>query len=107
MGRNNLEKRGVDVNWGYNQTKKTPFKFEFLNENDCRMLEVANGLQIKDVSMAIRVNGKCNIELEDKLVVKGVNKLVIALTPEIDNPKQGRYKGNLDDFTGSTRIGLK
>ena len=107
MGRNNLEKRGNDVNWGYNQTKKTPFKFEFLNENDCRLLEVANGLQIKDVSMAIRVNGKCNIELEDKLVVKGVNKLVIALTPEIDNPKQGRYKGNLDDFTGSTRIGLK
>lgn len=107
MGRNNLEKRGNDVNWGYNQSKKKPFKFEFLNENDCRLLEVANGLQIKDVSMAIKVNGKTDIGIEDKLVVKGVNRLVIALTPELDNPKQGRYKGSLDAFTGSTKIGLK
>lgn len=107
LGRNNLEKRGKDFNWGYNQTKKKPFKFNFLNENDCRLLEVANGLQIKDISMAIQIDGRNDIEINDKLTVKGVNKLVIALTPVIDNPKQGRYKGNLNDFTGSTKIGLK
>jgi hypothetical protein len=45
MGRNNKELRGKDVNWGYNQKKKKPFKFEFLNEHDCRMLEVAMGLK--------------------------------------------------------------
>ena len=80
MGRNNKELRGKDVNWGYNQKKKKPFKFEFLNEHDCRMLEVANGLEIKDISMAIKINGKVDIELNDTLTIKGVNKLVIALT---------------------------
>lgn len=107
MGRNNKELRGKDVNWGYNQKKKKPFKFEFLNEHDCRMLEVANGLEIKDISMAIKINGKVDIELNDTLTIKGVNKLVIALTPEHDNPQQGRYKGSLVDFTGSVKVGLK
>lgn len=106
MGRNNKEPRGQ--NWGYNNTKKAPFTFKrFLNENDCRMLEVANGLQIKDVSMAIEIDGHHNIELNDKLTLKGQTRLVIALTPTIDNPNQGKYKGSLDDFTGSVRIGLK
>lgn len=107
MGRNNRELRGKDVNWGYNQKKKKPFKFEFLNEHDCRMLEVANGLEIKDISMAIKINGKVDIELNDTLTIKGVNKLVIALTPEHDNPQQGRYKGSLEDYTGSVKVGLK
>lgn len=57
--------------------------------------------------MAIQIDGRNDIEINDKLTVKGVNKLVIALTPVIDNPKQGRYKGDLKDFTGSTKIGLK
>lgn len=106
MGRNNREPRGQ--NWGYNETKKTPFTFvKFLNENDCRMLEVANGLQIKDVSMAIQIDGHTNIELKDKLTLKGQTRLVIALTPTTDNPNQGRYKGSLDAFTGSVRVGLK
>ena len=107
MGRNNRELRGKDVNWGYNQKKRKPFKFEFLNEHDCRMLEVANGLEIKDISMAIKINGKVDIELNDTLTIKGVNKLVIALTPEHDNPQQGRYKGSISDFTGSVKVGLK
>lgn len=107
MGRNNLEMRGVDFNWGYNQTKKKPFKFQFLNENDCRLLEVANGLEIKDISMAIRINGKVDVELNDKLTIKGINKLVIALNPELDKPQQGRFKGDLGAYTGSTKIGLK
>lgn len=107
MGRNNKELRGKDVNWGYNQKKKKPFKFEFLNEHDCRMLEVANGLEIKDISIAIKINGKVDIELNDTLTIKGVNKLVIALTPEHDNPQQGRYKGSISDFTGSVKVGLK
>jgi len=107
MGRNNKELRGKDVNWGYNQKKRKPFKFEFLNEHDCRMLEVANGLEIKDISMAIKINGKVDIELNDTLTIKGVNKLVIALTPEHDNPQQGRYKGSISDFTGSVKVGLK
>lgn len=107
MGRNNKELSGKDVNWGYNQKKKKPFKFEFLNEHDCRMLEVANGLEIKDISMAIKINGMVDIELNDTLTIKGVNKLVIALTPEHDNPQQGRYKGSISDFTGSVKVGLK
>jgi len=107
MGRNNKELRGKDVNWGYNQKKKKPFKFEFLNEHDCRMLEVANGLETKDISMAIKINGKVDIELNDTLTIKGVNKLVIALAPKHDNPQQGRYKGSLSDFTGSVKVGLK
>ena len=78
MGRNNKELRGKDVNWGYNQKKKKPFKFEFLNEHDCRMLEVANGLEIKDISMAIKINGKVDIELNDTLTIKGVNKFIKA-----------------------------
>jgi hypothetical protein len=71
------------------------------------MLEVANGLEIKDISMAIKIDGNVDIELNDTLTIKGVNKLVIALTPEHDNPQQGRYKGSLTDFTGSVKVGLK
>ena len=57
--------------------------------------------------MAIKINGMVDIELNDTLTIKGVNKLVIALTPEHDNPQQGRYKGSISDFTGSVKVGLK
>lgn len=107
MGRNNLEHRADDYNWGYNESKKKPFKFGFLEDSDCRNLEVANGLEIKEINIGIRINGKADIELNDKLVVKGLKKIVIAITPKHDNPKQGRYKGNLDDYSGSFDIGLK
>ena len=107
MGRNNLQKRGSNVNWGYNETKKKPFKFEFLNDNDCRELEVANGLAIKSITLGIKIDGNCDISLKDRLIIKGLTKLVIALTPRIDNQKQGRYKGSLEDYTGSLSIGLQ
>lgn len=106
MGRNNLEKRGSDVNWGYNQTKKKPFKFEFLNDMQCRELEIANGLTVNEISLGIRISGVVDISMKDKLVIKGLQKLVIALKPEYDNPQQGKYKGDITAFTGNISVGL-
>ena len=46
MGRNNLEQRTNDVNFGKNLTKGNIFKYEYLNENDCRLIEASQGLNL-------------------------------------------------------------
>lgn len=107
MGRNNLEKRGKEHLWGYNVTKKKLFKCELLKEEECRLLEVANNLQFKEVSIGISIEGQTDIEINDKVKFKGKTKIVVALSPSKNNPMQGRYKGSLDDFTGKLDIGLK
>lgn len=106
MGRNNLENRSKDINWGYNDTQLQIFKFELLKENDCRRIEMAQGLEMNQVSMAIRVNAKASIKLHDILKLKGVRKKVVALVDDKDNPSQGRYKNDLGDYTGSLKVGL-
>ena len=46
MGRNNIENRTLDKNWGYNETQNTHFKFQILNEESCRRFELAQGLEM-------------------------------------------------------------
>ena len=106
MGRNNLEQRTNDVNFGKNLTKGNIFKYEYLNENDCRLIEASQGLNLMQVQKAIRVNGKAEIEINDRLLLKGETRKVIALGPETDNEQQGRFKGNVFDFTGGMKVGL-
>lgn len=107
MGRNNREQRSKDVNWGFNITKQTPFKFEVLTERQCRNFELAKGLEMFKLTMAIRINGKHNLENNDQIEIKGNKYIVLTMTNNFDNPAQGRFKGNLDDFTGSTTFGLE
>lgn len=106
MGRNTLENRSKDMNWGYNETQLHIFKFELLNENDCRRIEMAQGLELNQITMAIRINAKANVKLHDILRLKGVKKKVIALADDKDNPTQGRYKNDLGDYSGSLKVGL-
>ncbi len=106
MGRNNLEQRTNDVNFGKNLTKGNIFKYEYLNENDCRLIEASQGLNLMQVQKAIRVNGKAEIEVNDRLLLKGETRKVNAIQPETDNEQQGRFKGSVFDFTGGMKVGL-
>lgn len=107
MGRNNLENKSHDINWGYNQTKKMPFKFEILSEQQCRNFELSRGLEMFKLTMTIKVNAKHNITNNDQLEIKGKKYLVVQVASNFENPIQGRYKGKLDDFTGYSVIGLE
>ena len=107
MGRNNLQNKSKDVNWGFNKTSNNPFKFEILGEQTCRNFELAQGLQMFKLSMAIRINGFHSIKNDDELVIKGKKYRVVTMSDTYDNPMQGRYKAKLDDYTGFTTIGLE
>lgn len=107
MGRNNLENRSKDKNWGFNLTKQKRFKFEILNEQQCRNFELAQGLEMFKLTFVIKLNCKYDISNNDKLDIKGKQYLVLTLSETFDNPIQGQYKGTLDEFTGYTIVGLE
>lgn len=109
MGRNNREDRSKDVNWGFNNTQQVPFKFEIPKENEqvCRNFELAQGLEMHKLSLTIKLNAKYNVNMNDVVVVKGHKYMVVTTSESFDNPAQGRYKGLLKDFTGSTLVGLE
>ena len=107
MGRNNVQDRSHDYNWGYDLTQKKPFKFELLNEQQCRNFELAQGLQMFKLTMAIKINGYHSIKNDDDLNIKGTKYKVVTMSDSYDNQGQGRYKASLKDFTGNTYIGLE
>ena len=107
MGRNNLENRSKDINWGFNNTQQVPFKFEILSEQQCRNFELAQGLEMHKLSLTIRLNAKYDVSINDVVVVKGQKYMVITTSESFENPAQGRYKGLLKDFTGSMIVGLE
>ena len=109
MGRNTNESRSVDQNWGYDETKKSPFKFSMPKnmEQSCRMLEASQGLEFASVNMVIYINGRSVVTQKDTLMVKGARYKVVAIDPIYGNPSQGKRKGNLADYTGGMRVGLQ
>ena len=108
MGRNNLENKSKDVNWGVNLTQNKNFKFEILSEQACQNFELAQGLEMHKLTLAIRINAnKFEAAINDKLDIKGRTFIVVSKSDQYDNPLQGRYKGSLKDFTASTILGLE
>ena len=109
MGRNNLDNRSKDKNWGFNLTKQKRFKFEIPKDNEqvCRNFELAQGLEMFKLTFVIKLNCKYDISNNDKLDIKGKQYIVLTLSEAFDNPIQGQYKGTLDDFTGYTIVGLE
>lgn len=108
MGRNNLERKTKDVNWGFNVTQNRQFKFELLSEKTCRNFEISQGLEFHKLSMTIRINAnRFKVKQNDKLNIKGKVYLAVAISDSFDNWEQGRFKGSLNDFTGGTIIGLE
>ena len=108
MGRNNLEIKANDKNWGYNKTQKKSFKFEIMSEQACRKFELAQGLEMHKLTLTISINAKhFTTKINDKVDIKGVSYIVVAISDNFENPNQARYKGNLKDYMGSTIIGLE
>lgn len=107
MGRTNIENRSKDKNWGYNETKQARFKFELMNDDYTRRLELANGLMMFKLTKSIKLNAYYDVSMNDILVIKGEKLKVTTITTRYDNANQGRYKANLKDFTGETVVGLE
>ena len=107
MGRNNIEKREHDKNWGKNLTKNVLFKFEIMSEQYCRKFELAQGLEMNKLTLTIRTNAQYNLAMDDKVNLKGKIYRVATTSDNYDNPNQGRYKGNMADFTGYCVVGLE
>ena len=85
MGRNNLENRSKDINWGFNNTQQVPFKFEILSEQQCRNFELAQGLEMHKLSLTIRLNAKYDVNINDVVVVKGQKYMVITTSESFEN----------------------
>lgn len=108
MGRNNLEIKANDKNWGYNKTQKKSFKFEIMSEQACRKFELAQGLEMHKLTLTIKVNAnRFKLAINDKVEIKGASYLIVAISDNYDNSNQGRYKGSLSDYIGETIIGLE
>ena len=107
MGRNNIEHRSKDINWGKNITKNIPFKFEIMSEETCRKFELAQGLEMHKLTLTIKLNAKYKIAINDKLNIKGKTYIVVTIGDTYEKPSQGRYKGDLAAFTGHSLVGLE
>ena len=107
MGRNNIENRTLDKNWGYNETQNSHFKFQILNEESCRRFELAQGLEMNKLTLTIRLNAQYKMDIKDKLIIKGRTYKVVTKSNYIENDNQGRLKGRIDDFTGHQVVGLE
>lgn len=107
MGRNNLETREIDKNWGKNLTQNVLFKFEIMSEQYCRKFELAQGLEMNKLTLTIILNARYNVNMDDKLDIKGKTYRVVTTSDNYDNPNQGKYKGNIADFTGFCVVGLE
>lgn len=107
MGRNNIENRDADKNWGRNLTKSKYFKFEIMSEEYCRRFELAQGLEMNKLTLTIKLNANYDVKQNDKVYIKGRNYMVVTTSTKLENPNQGRYKGNLNDYTGVVFVGLE
>lgn len=107
MGRNNLETRENDKNWGKNLTQNVPFKFEITSEQYCRKFELAQGLEMNKLTMTIITNARYQLNMDDKVNIKGKIYRVATTSDNYDNPNQGKYKGNIADYTGFCVVGLE
>ena len=107
MGRNNIEDRSKDKNWGYNKTQKATVKFELMSDNFTRRFEASQGLMMFKLTMSIRCNAYYKVDMNDELVILGRTLKVTTIADAFDNDNQGMFKTSLDDFTGHRIIGLE
>ena len=107
MGRNNIENRSRDINWGYNQTKGANFNYQIMNDNYTRRLELSAGMEMFKLTMSIILNADYQVDIKDKLEIKGKTFIVTYKQSVYDNDLQGKYKANLQDYTGHVVLGLE
>ena len=107
MGRNNIEDRSPDINWGLNLTKKKTFKFQLMNDAYTRRLELSAGMEMFKLTMSIRLNASYDVEVKDKVNIKGKELIVVYKQDVYENELQGKYKADLSSYTGHVVIGLE
>lgn len=107
MGLNTIHNKSKDLFTLYNVSKKQHFKCEILPMTDNRKYEIALGLDFNQLKYSIKVNGKCNIEIGDRIKVGKTTFEAIAINPLIDNLEQARNRTDMSNFTGATVINLE
>lgn len=107
MGRNNIDDRSKDTNWGKNETKASTFKFELLDDDFTRRFEAAQGLMMYKLTKSIRLNAYYKIDMNDIVIIKGQKLKVTTIATRYDHNNQGMFKGSLDRYTGYTIVGLE
>jgi hypothetical protein len=108
MGRNNIDDRSKDTNWGFNQTKSSKFKFELMDDTFTRRFEVQQGLMMFKLTKSIRLNAYYKIDMNDILDIKEHKPLkVTTIATFYDHNNQGMFKGSTDRYTGYTIVGLE
>lgn len=107
MGRNNIENRSHDKNWGFNITQQAQIKFELMDDSFTRRFELSQGLMMFKLTMSIRLNAYYKVEMNDELEIKGKKLKVTTIADVYDNNNQGMFKGSIDDYTGYRVVGLE
>lgn len=107
MGLNTIHDTSKDLIQCYNETQRFFFKCELLGDKASRGLEAAKGLEMFAITMTIKVNGKCNIKEKDKIRIMGKYFLCTTISSQFDNQEQFRKRNDVENFTGSTIIGLQ
>ena len=107
MGRNNIEDRSKDKNWGYNRTQGNIIKFELMSDDYTRRFELAQGLIMYKLTMSIRLNAYYKVEMDDELEIKGRKLKVTTIADAYDDNDQGMFKASLDNYTGHRVVGLE
>ena len=107
MGRNNIDDRSRDTNWGMNLTKSSKFKFELMDDEFTRRFEMSQGLIMFKLSKSIRLNAYYKIDMNDQVEIKGQKLRVTTIQTHYDHNNQGMFKGTLEHYTGYTIVGLE
>ncbi len=107
MGLNTIHNKINDKGNGYNLTKNSKFGFEVMGASTCRKIEMAMNLAMFQVKLAIKINGTCDIELDDKVRVLGKVYKVISADSTLDNQDLLRIRDDIENFTGDLVVGLE
>ena len=107
MGLNTKHDKTNDICYGFNETKQVSFRFELLNNEDTRGFEAAQGIEFYKITKAIKINGYCDFSIKDKLNIFGKTYFISTIGKTFDNILESQYSSNVDNFTGSTILGLE
>lgn len=107
MGLNTKQDRTKSQGNAFNLTRSIKFKFQPLNDNQCRMFEAAQGLEMYKCSAVIRVNNGVQIGNDDRIRLFGKTLIVISVADSYDNFSELKYADSLDMLSGTKLIGLE
>lgn len=107
MSLNTIHNTSKDLITGKNLTNNSVFRFEVLGTRETAKFAFSQGLNIDAIKLAIKVNGKCDLKMDDTVEVLGNNFIVCSISASIENNRVLKHRNDIENIQGNTIVGLQ